>query len=209
MTPERRRFLDAILAAPEDDQPRLAYADWLEENGEEERALCIRYQVGNPKDVYSNSCMGDASVGQFCPYWDEDKRRYCPTCQVSKEWGVPEFFLGEATSSLAGTCVWRRGFISELRGPLASLLDHGPAILREHPVDRVEVTDLLGHRCPICDSPGQWRRGVGFEHERICMRPMHAAGRDVIWEPANHAGYDVHDHVLAELRRRATQPGER
>jgi uncharacterized protein (TIGR02996 family) len=35
----------AILAAPDDDTPRLVYADWLDENGHPERAEFIRVQV--------------------------------------------------------------------------------------------------------------------------------------------------------------------
>ena len=34
-----------ILECPEDDAPRLIYSDWLEENGEEERAKFIRVQI--------------------------------------------------------------------------------------------------------------------------------------------------------------------
>jgi uncharacterized protein (TIGR02996 family) len=37
-------FLQAILEAPTDDLPRLVYADWLDENGEHERAELIRLQ---------------------------------------------------------------------------------------------------------------------------------------------------------------------
>lgn len=33
------------------------------------------------------------------------------------------------------------------------------------------------YRCPKCEGKGQWRRGVGFEHEMICMK-CH-----VTWEP--------------------------
>src|SRR5262249_34394250 len=39
------RFLSDILAHPEDDAPRLVYADWLEENGQPERAEFIRLQI--------------------------------------------------------------------------------------------------------------------------------------------------------------------
>jgi uncharacterized protein (TIGR02996 family) len=42
--PGARPFLDAIRAAPDDDAPRLVYADWLEENGPPERAEFIRIQ---------------------------------------------------------------------------------------------------------------------------------------------------------------------
>jgi uncharacterized protein (TIGR02996 family) len=37
-------FLQAIAEAPEDDTPRLVYADWLEEHGQPERAEFIRLQ---------------------------------------------------------------------------------------------------------------------------------------------------------------------
>ena len=38
-------FLQAIDEAPEDDAPRLVYADWLEDNGDPDRAEFIRCQV--------------------------------------------------------------------------------------------------------------------------------------------------------------------
>ena len=38
-------FLDDIVANIDDDTPRLVYADWLEENGQDERAEFIRVQV--------------------------------------------------------------------------------------------------------------------------------------------------------------------
>jgi len=39
-------LLCSILTSSQDDTPRLVYADWLEENGEPERAEFIRVQVG-------------------------------------------------------------------------------------------------------------------------------------------------------------------
>ena len=38
-------FLASILEAPDDDAPRLIYADWLDEQGESDRAEFIRLQV--------------------------------------------------------------------------------------------------------------------------------------------------------------------
>ena len=35
----------AILTAPEEDTPRLVYADWLDENGQLNRAEFIRVQI--------------------------------------------------------------------------------------------------------------------------------------------------------------------
>ncbi len=44
MHPEADAFLDAIFDHPDDDTPRLVYADWLEERGHENYARFIRLQ---------------------------------------------------------------------------------------------------------------------------------------------------------------------
>jgi uncharacterized protein (TIGR02996 family) len=43
---QHEAFLRAIFDAPDDDTPRLVYADFLQENGEEVRAEFIRWQCG-------------------------------------------------------------------------------------------------------------------------------------------------------------------
>ncbi len=43
--PETDAFLRAILDNPDDDAPRLIYADWLEEHGDPEQAEFIRVQI--------------------------------------------------------------------------------------------------------------------------------------------------------------------
>ncbi|HKB05654.1 MAG TPA: TIGR02996 domain-containing protein [Gemmataceae bacterium] len=42
---EREALLEAVLAAPADDAPRLVYADWLDEHGEPAQAAFIRAQL--------------------------------------------------------------------------------------------------------------------------------------------------------------------
>ena len=80
-----QRLLRRILECPEDDAPRLIYSDWLEEQGEEERARFIRSQVflsRNDKSVtcykpedcyYLNKCHYDCGVIErdtLCePHW--------------------------------------------------------------------------------------------------------------------------------------------
>jgi uncharacterized protein (TIGR02996 family) len=44
MIADERALLNAIIAAPDDDLPRLVYADWLEEQGRSEGAEFIRLQ---------------------------------------------------------------------------------------------------------------------------------------------------------------------
>src|SRR5262245_53285184 len=42
---ERDAFIQAIIQAPDDDLPRLIYADWLDEHGESDRAEFVRVQI--------------------------------------------------------------------------------------------------------------------------------------------------------------------
>ncbi|AWM39630.1 hypothetical protein GobsT_20250 [Gemmata obscuriglobus] len=46
MDADERALLDAIIAEPDEDTPRLVYADWLDEHGRHERAELIRAQIG-------------------------------------------------------------------------------------------------------------------------------------------------------------------
>ena len=41
---QHEAFLRAIFDAPEDDTPRLVYADFLEEHGDADKAAYIRYE---------------------------------------------------------------------------------------------------------------------------------------------------------------------
>src|SRR5437763_4914099 len=43
--PEESAFLRTIVERPDDDAPRLVYADWLEEHGNTPRAEFIRVQI--------------------------------------------------------------------------------------------------------------------------------------------------------------------
>src|SRR4051812_2844446 len=42
--PNARPFLEAVRDSPDDDAPRLVFADWLEEQGESARAEFLRVQ---------------------------------------------------------------------------------------------------------------------------------------------------------------------
>ncbi len=45
MSPDERAFLAGIAAHPDADLPRLVFADWLDENGQPERAEFIRLEI--------------------------------------------------------------------------------------------------------------------------------------------------------------------
>src|SRR5687768_5571910 len=67
-------LLAAILANPDDDTPRLVYADWLQENGDDTRAEFIRLQCRNaarhpdqldPADEESEAVLEDEKRRQW------------------------------------------------------------------------------------------------------------------------------------------------
>src|ERR687883_596011 len=65
-------FLDDIVANIDDDTPRLVYADWLVENGQEERAELIRVQVERarlPAWATAHACRAVAPVEAVTVRW--------------------------------------------------------------------------------------------------------------------------------------------
>src|SRR3954470_18857584 len=49
---ERELLLKAVCDNPDDDTPRLVFADWLQEHGDEERAEFIRLQIQLARMAY-------------------------------------------------------------------------------------------------------------------------------------------------------------
>ncbi|HEY1067961.1 MAG TPA: TIGR02996 domain-containing protein [Pirellulales bacterium] len=117
-------FLQAILAAPDDDAPRLIYADWLEEAGEEERAELIRVQIEldqltEPKPF--PTALPELQLAhyrqEFRPSggrrtaaserWKELSLRVQRILQQRQREWLPKNELGRR-------CTWRRGFVNSI-----------------------------------------------------------------------------------------------
>jgi uncharacterized protein (TIGR02996 family) len=145
---ERQPFLAAIRANPEDDLTRLVYADWLEENGEPDRAYLIRWQISNGVPF-----TRDAQFGR----WRNPSKVGVDVGDLSAVFRGLNAFLSE---SWPGLFVVTRGFVSEVRCDLAGWLRDGPAVVREHPVERVVVTDVAPS--PVNTPPaGAWAWSLG------------------------------------------------
>lgn len=145
-------LLAAVLANPDDDLPRLVYADWLEEHGEPERAEFIRVQV----ELARRS-------GEVCVACDDGAECECDIRQLRRrerelidahgfDWfqttipGIDLIPCLNPTMQPGGGMIpatIRRGFVDEIRCTLADWLSHGSAIVRKHPVSRVELSDCV------------------------------------------------------------------
>lgn len=117
MTDLSRGFLADIIAHPDDDTPRLIYADWLEENGQEERAELIRGMVANPDgDWVITSTTTPSEVVE----------------RIQRVANLPQRV----------TVILSRGFVSQVWCKAEVWQAHGPALAAEHPLERVELTDF-------------------------------------------------------------------
>lgn len=160
--PERAGLLADICANPTDDAPRLVMADWCEDNGESERADLIRTQIayhktrceqaGDTDSAYSMSCNDTDCRHCMLEYHAigllhqrEAARTGQAVSEVEWDWvGGPLREMWMDMSEWVPTpWEWRRGFIFRVNIPLASWLDCGPTLVREHPLTRVELTDVL------------------------------------------------------------------
>jgi uncharacterized protein (TIGR02996 family) len=109
-------FFDAILAAPDDDAPRLVYADWLDEHGQSERAEFIRIQCDlarRPKYDPGRPALHDRER--------ELLKRH-------------ETVWTEPVAAVARDCRFRRGFIEGVSIGVRKFLTDGDALFAAAPV---------------------------------------------------------------------------
>jgi uncharacterized protein (TIGR02996 family) len=137
-------LLRAVIAAPDDDAPRLVYADWCEDHGDPDRAAFIRAQVELARDAYHPRL---AELRQT----ERTLWRRCQTAWTAwvPPWAeVPGFHRGflerircEAADYLAGADEVR------LRTPLLGLRLYGPQelavpLFRGRALDGIRVLTL-------------------------------------------------------------------
>jgi uncharacterized protein (TIGR02996 family) len=115
---DRSAFLHAITAAPDDDLPRLIFADWLDEHGDVDRAEFIRLQ-----------CAAAESSADF---------RRMAALETKNRPG----WVGALRSGVFQV-EFRRGFVEHAVMPAAAFLKHGVELRRQTPLRGVT---LLGAR---------------------------------------------------------------
>jgi len=121
-------LLRAVLDHPAEDTPRLMYADWLQEHGQEARAEFIRVQ-----------CEIERVPSFRAPECDplRIREKQLMARGEERDWFMPNVF--------AHRIEWefRRGFVAELTCASADWLAHADAITAAHPVERVRFTGPL------------------------------------------------------------------
>ncbi|HEY1190340.1 MAG TPA: TIGR02996 domain-containing protein [Gemmata sp.] len=125
MDADERALLNAIIAQPDEDTPRLVYADWLQEHDQPERAEYIRLSIE----------LANLRYGE--PGFEERTR------QLYKQLWMFETFAnkvwpGELAKRLPATrdlaLIFRRGFACWVRCSVSYFLTNADAIFHEAPV---------------------------------------------------------------------------
>jgi uncharacterized protein (TIGR02996 family) len=129
-------FLQAICEAPEDDTPRLVYADWLEEHGQAERAEFIRAQI---------------QMTRLSP----TSRRRAVLRRRARELLAAhgEAWRQDLPKWVRRRCEFQRGFVTHVVCTALQFLKHGAALMRAAPVRSVRIRRGEGRITALAESP--------------------------------------------------------
>lgn len=144
---DREAGLRAVLLDPADDTPRLVYADYLDENGEPERAEFVRVQCELAGFDAAGAGLTRSEVDRYIELHD---RELALLKGGGGLWQNRDEWAGPATNierpGRAGAYFFGRGFVESITCPLAAFLAHTPAIFAAHPVTAVRLTDREPHQ---------------------------------------------------------------
>jgi uncharacterized protein (TIGR02996 family) len=145
-------FLDDIRAHPADDAPRLIYADWLQDHGEEERAEFIRVQCELAQVQLKIDALDRADALFPLRFADMTLRhdtllpRMRSLLLANEHWdSLP--FPSFAENFHDGTIhphsrMFSRGFVGAVVCPWEIWESHGPALVARHPIERVTLAGM-------------------------------------------------------------------
>ena len=156
--PDWPAFLSAIIADPADDTVRLAAADFLEENGDPDRAAFIRIQIDLARLVADGERKNQDAIDRLRL---KEREFLGPLSLNVKLWAAeacPELVtmtVGDGVGidvAVTGSerLAWGRGFVEGVTCPAELWARHGSAVRRRQPIRRVILTgcDRVGR--------GQW-----------------------------------------------------
>ena len=145
--PTEADFLAAVIADPDDDAPRLIYADWLDENGQDERAEFIKAQVAIARTIPTDHTRRAPEEGCPCLFCALRRREGELLDRHWTEWAADlragyclNLYTGTPLSPPNRAILFRRGFVHAVTCAAADWLAHGDAVLAAQPVREVRLT---------------------------------------------------------------------
>ena len=156
---DHQALLAAVLAAPDDDAPRLVYADWLDENGEPERAEFIRLgceisRIWEQKTERLANLLSESGTLLLKHGETWSLKELVRPCGLKvggqRRWLTSHGIIDRTSVRHEGSYVyppdrlfswdWARGFIHSITCTASDWLKHADAITAEHPVREVRLT---------------------------------------------------------------------
>jgi uncharacterized protein (TIGR02996 family) len=149
MATDGDHLLRMILEQPAEDSHRLVYADWLEENGQPERAEFIRLQI-----EHRNYNEAPSDIQLRLRYL---RRVTHPHGLVTHPHGLGCLIGDDFDETIFGSYKWERGFISEIHTTFDVFMekDRTKQLFSRHPITKVVLTDR--EPAPSNLYPGLWR----------------------------------------------------
>ncbi len=164
---DRDAFIRAIIAQPDDDVLRLVYADWLDENGEKERAEFIRLQCSialmlvptghaHGDKLWTKGTRGQI-IGHFditgktkstlrvcdCKFCNSRRRERELLTEHEDEWFPFSSIIHVGVGGrYAIQREWRRGFVESITCSWSDWRTHADAIRAATPLRVVRLTTM-------------------------------------------------------------------
>jgi uncharacterized protein (TIGR02996 family) len=138
---ERDALLRAVCENPDDDTPRLVFADWLQENGEEARAEFIRVQVA-------------LAGGTQDPKLEVREQELLDAHREKWEPPFRDILVEEGSRSIVFGVHFRRGFpwALSVNDEESWFVDYAAFVLKLVPIERINFFHKSQHadlaRCP-------------------------------------------------------------
>ncbi len=157
MPTTRDAFLADILEHPEDDTPRLVFADWLEDNGEADRAEFIRVQIEA------------ARLGRYEPRREALEQRIKALLdRYRKTW------LQEVTAWARPGAWFERGFVGKVECPAGQLLKSAAELFRRAPVQAIVLKDASADQVVALAAAPFLARLTDISLTHISIQPVAA-----------------------------------
>jgi uncharacterized protein (TIGR02996 family) len=183
--PDAEAFLRAIIENPDDDSPRLIYADWLDENGDPDRAEFIRVQIA----LARNGSQTRADLPLIVRENVLQKRHL-------REWHA---LMPHARFSC------QRGFVHEVRASTFEFVEMAEQIYRRAPVEHLH---LHASDAPPHEHARLMQRFAGIAG-LTCVRSLSLASNHIGSDGLQALAVCPHLTRLGALNLRGNSIGER
>jgi uncharacterized protein (TIGR02996 family) len=155
---DAQALFNAIIANPAEDTPRLAYADWLDENGDPDRARFIRlqYEIEKLPPIGLKASKAKKEAEELLK-------------KHEKKW------VGEI-AGIVNFWIFRRGFVEEIQVTAADFLKHGGKLFDLAPIREIHF-DKIGDQMPALVASPHFGRAETLGFNSYIMDQLHYDGR--------------------------------